>query len=241
MSLFYDPEIAFDSETDFPESFYLNSEESRHCAKVMRMRTGDRVHVANGKGCLFTGNIKSVDQKSCEIEISECKKSEPKGFSLHLAVAPVKNMARFEWFLEKATEIGIDRITPLICSRSEKIHVRSERLKKILVSAMKQSLNLFLPQLNEPVHLSEFIGNNHADAKFIAWCENMDDPLLSKVCPPGKEVIVLIGPEGDFSPEEVSLAKKAAFIPISLGKNRLRTETAALAACFTIHFINKNI
>ena len=205
------------------------------------MREGDTVNITNGSGLLLKGRIRHLDPKACEVDPDEVTQAKAKNFSLHLAVSPVKNMARFEWFLEKSTEIGIDQITPLICKRSEKVHVRNDRLQKILVSSMKQSLNLFLPRLNEPLNFPDLIRDAKADSKYIAWCETSNEPLLSHVCPPGKDVIVLIGPEGDFNSEEVALAIKTGFLPISLGKNRLRTETAALAACFAVNFVNKTI
>lgn len=235
MNLFYDTHLTPDT---LHQDFHLNAEESWHCAKVLRMRVGDEIHLTDGKGGRYTGKLKIIDQKACAIEILSALSTAPRDYSIHLAVSPTKNMARFEWFLEKATEAGIDIITPLICTRSEKISVRTERLNKIITTAMKQSLNVFHPHLSEPTSLSEFIRNYNATQQFIAWCETDDDPLLIKAIKPSSDVIVLIGPEGDFTADEVRLAENAGYLPISLGKNRLRTETAALAACFAIHFVN---
>jgi 16S rRNA (uracil1498-N3)-methyltransferase len=241
MNLFYDPTIAYSQAIPLPFLHFLSEEESKHCVKVLRMRAGDMVHLTNGQGYLFSGKLCTLNPGSCEVEITAFTKHEPSGYSIHIAVAPVKNMSRFEWFLEKATEIGIDQITPLICERSEKITVRTDRLNKIITAAMKQSLNVFHPTLNKPASFGKFIEQTTGNGKFIGWCETKDEPLLSQVCLPEKDVVVLIGPEGDFSPEEVEQAKNAGYLPISLGKNRLRTETAALAACMAVHFANGKI
>lgn len=235
MNLFYDPQI---TPKALHSVFSINTEESWHCAKVLRMRAGEELQITDGKGSLYTGKLILVDPKACVIEILSLNTTFSRDYRLHLAVAPIKNMARFEWFLEKATEIGIDAVTPLVCARSEKISVRSERLNKIITAAMKQSLGVFHPYLNEPDHLADFVRNYSANQKFIAWCETENDPLLVEACKPSTEVIVLIGPEGDFTSDEVRLAENAGYVPISLGKNRLRTETAALTACFAINFVN---
>lgn len=239
MNLFYDPNLA--GTPPLPCYFILKPDESWHAAKVLRLRPGDGLRITDGKGLLYHARLIKLDTKACEIEIYDVKKYKPPAYSIHLAVAPVKNMARFEWFLEKATEVGINEITPLICARSEKISVRTERLNKIITSAMKQSLGMFHPKLNEPAGFKDFIKPSKASAKFIGWCETQSEPLLREVCPPGRDVLVLIGPEGDFTADEVQAAEIAGFIPISLGKNRLRTETAALAACFIAHFVNGGI
>jgi len=236
MNLFYDPLIA--GAPPLPCKFILNPTESWHIAKVLRMRAGENLAITDGAGSVYEARLLLVDPKACELNLDRLTKHDTAAYKIHLAVAPVKNMARFEWFLEKASEAGIDEITPLICARSEKISVRTERLNKIITSAMKQSLGIFHPKLNEPATFNDFIENDHVAEKFIGWCENQNEPLLSQVCPPNRKVIVLIGPEGDFTPGEVLEAKKAGYLPISLGKNRLRTETAALAACFVVHFVN---
>lgn len=239
MNLFYDPN--FKSEFAKPDIFLLNPEESWHCAKVLRMRRGQDISVTNGKGFLFKGILELIDPKGCTIIVSEIIEQAREYFSIHLAVAPVKNMGRYEWFLEKATEFGVDRITPLICERSEKITIRHDRLVKVVVAAMKQSLGNFCPMVEQALGFNDFVKNSEAEEKFIAWCSEQEEPLLSKVCKPNAAVLVLIGPEGDFSAEEVRLAKNEGFIPISLGKKRLRTETAALAACFAVHAANGQI
>lgn len=241
MNLFYDPSIAFDGTTPLPHLHLLAGEESKHCTKVLRMRVGDTIYITNGKGFLFTGKLCTLNPGACEVEIFKADKHEPAGYAVHIAVSPVKNMSRFEWFLEKAAEIGIAQITPLICERSEKISVRTDRLNKILTAAMKQSLGVFHPRLNEQLSFEKFIEQTAASGKFIGWCETKDEPLLSKTCLPDKDVVVLIGPEGDFTPAEAEQAKNAGYLPISLGKNRLRTETAALAACMAVHFANGKI
>jgi 16S rRNA (uracil1498-N3)-methyltransferase len=241
MNLFYDPTITLNQSIPIPFLHFMNEEESRHCVKVLRMRAGNLINLTNGQGLLFTGKLCTLNPVSCEVEITALTNLEPADYSIHIAVAPIKNMSRFEWFLEKATEFGINEITPLICVRSEKISVRTERLNKILTAAMKQSLNVFHPRLNEPVRFGEFIEKANESGKYIGWCETKDEPLFTTVCLPKKDVVVLIGPEGDFTAEEVAMAKKASYLPISLGKSRLRTETAALAACFAVHFVNKKI
>jgi 16S rRNA (uracil1498-N3)-methyltransferase len=241
MQLFYDPTIQSKAGDDFPAIHHLIAEESWHCAKVLRMKAGENITVADGKGSHYTCKILFVNQKSTQLEILSLVTQRPANYRVHIAVAPVKNTSRFEWFLEKATEIGIDVITPLICHHSEKVTVRTDRLNKIITSAMKQSLGFFHPTLNEPVALKDLLNNCQATGKYFGWCGSGDEPLLSGVCQTETDVTVLIGPEGDFSPEEAMLAKNAGFISISLGEKRLRTETAALAACFAVHFANRSI
>jgi 16S rRNA (uracil1498-N3)-methyltransferase len=241
MQLFYDPEIPYDDSRQLPHEFTLNETESWHCVKVLRMRVGDSIRITDGKGRLIAGRLLSLNVKGCEVEILETTGIEARDYSIHIAVAPTKNMARFEWFLEKATEAGIDQITPLLCDRSEKISVRHHRLNKIITAAMKQSLGVYHPILNKPAGFDEFIRQASGSGRYIGWCETKDEPLLSRICLPEKDIVVLIGPEGDFSQEEVEQAKNAGYLPISLGKNRLRTETAALAACFAVHFANGKI
>ncbi|MBE0661288.1 MAG: 16S rRNA (uracil(1498)-N(3))-methyltransferase [Bacteroidales bacterium] len=241
MNLFYDPTITFSPAIPLPFLHFLNEEESRHCVKVLRMRVGNEVYLTNGQGFLFTGKLCTLNPGSCEIEITALTKHEPADYSIHIAVAPIKNMSRFEWFLEKATEIGINEVTPLICARSEKISVRTDRMNKIITAALKQSLGVFHPILNEPVGYKKFLEKTRESGKYIGWCETKDEPLFTSICLPRKDVVVLIGPEGDFTAEEVVLAKETGYLPISLGNNRLRTETAALAACFAVHFVNGKI
>jgi len=235
MNLFYDPQLSYEPSN---KVFYLNAGESMHCAKVLRMRAGDEICITDGRGGLYAGKLISVDPKACAVEILSAQFTPPCNYFIHLAVAPTKNLTRFEWFIEKATEAGVDRITPLVCARSVKASVRTNRLHKVVTAAMKQSLNVFHPRLDEPVAFSDFVARFKATQQFIAWCETDNAPPLIRAIKPSTDVIVLIGPEGDFTQAEVALAENAGYLPISLEKNRLRTETAALAACFAIHFIN---
>lgn len=239
MNLFYDPD--FSSDYANRGIYFLNPEESWHCAKVLRMQQGQNVHVTNGKGSLFKGILEHVDPKGCKIRVGEISEQARSNFSIHLAVAPIKNMARYEWFLEKAAEIGIDRITPLICERSEKISIRHDRLVRVVIAAMKQSLACFCPVVDSPVSFNDFVQSAETEGNFIAWCSDQEEQLFGKVCKPNSAVLVLIGPEGDFTTEEVRRAQTAGFIPISLGKKRLRTETAALTACIVVHTLNGKI
>lgn len=239
MNCFYEPQ--FDSSDITGLNIPLSSDESWHCAKVLRMREGETIRITNGKGWFYKAVLKVVDPKRCEVQITESLRAEARNYSIHIAVAPVKNMVRFEWFLEKATELGIDQITPLICERSEKISVRTDRLNKIMVAAIKQSLGVTMPVIDQPQKFNDFIKQETSALRYIAWMDTKNKNLLSQVCPSGNNIIVLIGPEGDFSETEVMNAKSAGYIPISLGNNRLRTETAALAATMAIHFANKAI
>jgi 16S rRNA (uracil1498-N3)-methyltransferase len=217
----------------------LNEEESRHCIRILRLKNGDTIHLTDGKGNLFESSIIDADPKRCTVGVISIQKEyEKREVLLHLAIAPTKNTARFEWFLEKATEIGIDRITPLICQHSERVRIKLPRLEKVLISAMKQSLKAYLPSLKEPAKFERFIQLPFDGQKFIASCEPDITLPLKSIYPKDSNVLILIGPEGDFSQEEIINAKKTGFIPISLGKSRLRTETAGIVACHTINLIN---
>jgi len=234
MQLFYNPDISAATET-----FIFDKEESRHIIKVLRKTTGDKVYVTNGLGSLFKTEIAIASDSKCAVKIIGEQKSEPLGFHLHLAVAPTKMNDRYEWFLEKATEIGISEITPLICDRSERTQVKIERFEKILVSAMKQSNQYFLPKLNEAVTFREFLKVRLGGQKFIAHCEESDKRSLKNELSTGSDVAILIGPEGDFTEKEIALALENSFIPVSLGETRLRTETAAIVACHSVIFSNE--
>ncbi len=232
MNLFYAPEIN-------GQFYSLAEEESKHIIRVLRMKTGDTVFFTNGKGMFFDCRISDANPKSCEVEIIAQKPgSDKRPFYLHMAVAPTKNLNRFEWFLEKSTEIGVDRITPVICSHSERKVVKTERLKRVLTAAMKQSVKSFHPQLDEVTSFSEIIEQPFAGEKFIAYIDNAVTLELSKAYTPGKNALILIGPEGDFSPKEVELAKQNGFVPVRLGPSRLRTETAGVVACHTVNLLN---
>jgi len=231
MQLFYAPDIR--------EIAELPEDEARHAIRVLRLTEGDTIELTDGKGFFYKAVITHAHPKHCEIHIVEEWQPKPLGdFYLHIAVAPTKNMDRLEWFAEKATEIGINEITCLNCRYSERKEVKTSRLEKILVSAMKQSLKATLPHLNEMTKFKEFVKQPFDGRKFIAHCEEGAKSLLKKTYQPGENALILIGPEGDFSPEEISLALENGFEPISLGNSRLRTETAALVACHTVHVCN---
>jgi 16S rRNA (uracil1498-N3)-methyltransferase len=248
MNLFYTPDILGDL-------YSLNEEESRHCSKVLRLSEGDTIHLTDGKGTLFEARITSAKSRQVAVEvISRQDGFGKRDYYLHMAVAPTKNIDRFEWFLEKATEIGVDEITPLICDHSERRHLRTDRLEKVTTAAMKQSLKAYHPKLNEPIHISKFLtaqytdfpappfpslpANPLPDNKYIAYIIS-GTPLLKQLYQKGNSATILIGPEGDFSPDEVEAAKKSGYHVISLGESRLRTETAAIVACHTIGLLNQ--
>lgn len=236
MQLFYTPNIEkTDKHIIFPK------DESRHIAKVLRKNQGDILKVTNGKGCLFTAEIIEANPKQCLAKIIKVEEEASKPYRLHLVVAPTKMNDRYEWFLEKATEIGIDEITPIICDHSERKTIKLNRYERVLQSAMKQSLHYSLPMLNEAISFSEFITTEIKGQKFIAHCEE-DIPRISlkNEAKVKEKVTILIGPEGDFSPEEIKLALENEWRAVSLGDSRLRTETAAIVACHTIALINQD-
>jgi len=234
MQLFYNPDISEKSNT-----FSFAKDESRHIIKVLRKKTGDTLHITNGKGYLFTAEITIADQKNCVVNIINSVFKKPTDYKLHLAVAPTKMNDRYEWFLEKATEIGITSITPIYCDHSERKKVKIDRFEKILQSAMKQSLHLYLPILNEPISFKDYINQDFSGDLFIAHCEETDKKSLKNEIKPNTETTILIGPEGDFSVNEIETAIKNKFIPVTLGNTRLRTETAAIVACHSVAFINE--
>jgi len=236
MQLFYNPNISkLEKEVTF------DKEESRHIVKVLRMKDGDTFKITNGKGSFFSAEIISANPKGCLVKILSEEFQQPLPYQLHLAVAPTKLNDRYEWFLEKATEIGISEITPIICDHSERKTIKPERYEKILQSAMKQSLKAYLPVLNEAVSYKDFINSekNSEGLKCIAHCEETDKKSLKSVLKQNQKITILIGPEGDFSSEEIELAKQAGFIPVTLGESRLRTETAAVVACHSVAFVNE--
>lgn len=241
MQLFYLPGININESFKAGNHFLnLSAEESVHAVKVMRMKPGDRLKVTDGIGNIALAEIDDPNPKACNVRIINVSVAEEKNFRLNIAIAPTKNIARFEWFLEKATEFGIDQITPVYCDHSERQKLRTDRMEKILVAAMKQSLNAYLPVLNQPVNLEQLIKNNSGRLNcFIAWVDDLPRPHLKDACKPGEDALVLIGPEGDFSPREIKLALSNGFTPVSLGKARLRTETAALASCFIVNLLNE--
>lgn len=228
MWLFYTPDIK-----DYME---LPQEEAGHCIRVLRMKEGDRIRLTDGRGAFYEAVISAVTGKRCLVHVEKKEIQEPlwKGY-LHIAMAPTKLMDRNEWFLEKAVEIGVDEVTFLKTTHSERDVIKMDRIEKIAVSAMKQSQKATLPMLNGMTSLRSFIERGFDGDKFIAHCEPGSKVLLQDAVVPGHNSLVLIGPEGDFSPEEIEMALKAGFKPISLGPSRLRTETAALVA---VHIMN---
>ncbi|MBE0647816.1 MAG: 16S rRNA (uracil(1498)-N(3))-methyltransferase [Bacteroidales bacterium] len=223
MNLFFSPDIT-------PPSHLFDKEESAHIVRVLRLKEGDSLHLTDGQGNLYEAAIQRADPKRCEVSLHTHTLTPSHPHPLHIAIAPTKNINRFEWFLEKATEIGISEITPLVCAHSERTVVKTERLAKVLVAAMKQSLKTWLPVLHESQHFGKLIRQPFSGQKFIAYCETGSEELLQKIYVRGKPTLILIGPEGDFSPEEVEQAVKEGFIPVSLGNSRLRTETAGVVA-----------
>lgn len=234
MQLFYNPEIK-----ETTTEFTFPKEESKHIVKVLRKREGDILYITNGNGWLFESKITIADVKHCQVTIISSKQQLKKAYSLHLAVAPTKMNDRYEWFLEKATEIGVDTITPIICDHSERKVIKPERFEKILQSAMKQSLNCYLPKLNPATPYKSFIDQTHSGQLFIAHCEESERRSLKAELTSKKDVTILIGPEGDFSVKEIEMALQKQFIPVTLGNTRLRTETAAIVACHTVALINE--
>ncbi len=233
MQLFYNPSIS-ESQT----SFIFDKEESKHIIKVLRKQERDILHVTNGLGYLFTTEIALASDSKCTVNVLSYIKQDAPKFYLHLAVAPTKMNERYEWFLEKATEIGIQEITPIICDHSERKIIKIDRYQKIIESAMKQSLHFYLPKLNEPILLKDFLKKDFKGQKFIAHCEESNKKSLKSQIIPKEDVTLLIGPEGDFSIKEIEIALNNKYNPISLGETRLRTETAALVACHSVVFIN---
>ncbi|MCF6128857.1 16S rRNA (uracil(1498)-N(3))-methyltransferase [Flavobacterium sp. AS60] len=234
MQLFYNPNI-----TETQTSFVFDKEESKHIIKVLRKKESDILHVTNGLGFLFTTKITIASDNKCTVKIVSFEKQQASKFHLHLAVAPTKMNERYEWFLEKATEIGIQEITPIICEHSERKVIKIDRFQKILESAMKQSLHYYLPKLNEPISFKDFVKTQNSGQLFIAHCEETAKKSLKNELKPNEDVTILIGPEGDFSVKEIQQAIAANFIPVSLGTTRLRTETAAIVACHSVVFKNE--
>jgi 16S rRNA (uracil1498-N3)-methyltransferase len=232
MNIFYLPEFQ-------SGEIILNEEESGHAVKVLRLKEKDPVLLVDGKGSLLEGEITTAHPKKCKIKVLSVKEEfGKKKYRLHLAVAPTKNSDRMEWLVEKATEIGLDEFTPLICRYSERKQIHLNRLVKVAVAAMKQSLKAYLPAIHEMIPFEKFISQDFQAKKFIAHCGRGEKPHLFSLTPDKEDILVLIGPEGDFSPEEINSAKEFGFQEISLGNSRLRTETAAVAACHIVALCN---
>jgi 16S rRNA (uracil1498-N3)-methyltransferase len=230
MRLFYHPYPTSDS--------FLSEEESLHAVKVLRLQEGDTIRLMDGKGYWYDAKITKAHAKKCTFQIVQQSSLAPRrSYRLHIAVAPTKSIDRTEWFVEKAVEAGIDEISFLQCEHSERKNINLERFEKIVVSALKQSTNLYLPTLHPMVPFRQFAAQALSSQKFIAHLEDGERKLLKNELAATDDILILIGPEGDFSPEEIDFALKQGFAPVSLGESRLRTETAALAACFTCHIV----
>ncbi|TCD02820.1 16S rRNA (uracil(1498)-N(3))-methyltransferase [Pedobacter psychroterrae] len=234
MHVFYTPDIDSDQ-------YVLNDEESRHCVKVLRLIIGAQVFLIDGKGGLYKAEIISETKRNVGLRVLESTKEyQKRNHHLHIAVAPTKNIDRIEWFLEKATEIGIDEITPIICDRSERRVVKEDRLNKVITAAVKQSLQAYHPVLNPQINLSDFLNTPNDSNKMIAHCiSEASRQYIDQVALPKQRYTILIGPEGDFTPDEIALALQFGYKPLTLGNTRLRTETAALEACFEVNYINR--
>ncbi|MEZ4971051.1 MAG: 16S rRNA (uracil(1498)-N(3))-methyltransferase [Flavobacteriaceae bacterium] len=233
MQLFYHPEL--DKNTD---QFIFPPDESRHISKVLRKSSGDILQVTNGKGLWFEAVILIPDHKKCSAKIISLTQVPQKPYQLHMVVAPTKLNDRFEWFLEKATEIGVHQITPIICEHSERRVLKMDRMEKVLLAAMKQSLQSYLPQLNPAISFKEYMAKSKNGKLYLAHCAEDNKTELYHCAEAQKDATILIGPEGDFSPDEIQLALDNGFRAVALGNTRLRTETAAIVACTTFALIN---
>jgi 16S rRNA (uracil1498-N3)-methyltransferase len=234
MQVFYAPDVSGDNHI-------LDEKESRHIIRVLRMKKGASVRLIDGKGNLYEGIITDTDQRKCAIGIvSVTKNYEKRSYRLHIAMSLLKNTERFEWFVEKSVEIGIDEITPLICRNTEKPGMKTERIQNIIISAMKQSLKAQKTILNEPCLFGDFLKRDTEGIVMLAHCsDNVARKGIAEVYKKGEPAVIMIGPEGDFSEEETAMAVKKGIIPIHLGNSRLRTETAGVAACHSVYFINQ--
>lgn len=233
MHLFYTPDISADY-------FTLNEEESKHCIKVLRLQNGDEVSLVDGRGGFYKASILDAHPKRTLLKIVDTRQHYAKrNHYLHIAIAPTKNIERTEWFLEKATEIGIDEISLVISDHSERREVKPERLNRVIASAMKQSIKAYHPVLNQSVSFHQFIQGRHQSQRFIAHCMEGHKKSLKQEISLQSDYLIMIGPEGDFTASEVAMALEFGFTAITLGDSRLRTETAALEACFEINFLNR--
>lgn len=233
MIQFYSPDIE--------STRQLGEEESGHCCRVLRKKEGDEIRVTDGKGNIFHCKIILAHPKHTEVEILNKEKVEGKSYKLVLAVAPTKNSDRIEWMVEKAVEIGVDKIVLLKCERSERKHLRTDRLQRIMISAMNQSLSAYYPEIEELSSYEDFVKNVPQDYdKFFGYCsENFPRKDFVKECKAGKDMVVMIGPEGDFTIDEVNKAVDNGFLPVTLGEKRLRTETAGVFAVCAVNIINQ--
>ena len=231
MNLFYQPLIL--QGIDF-----LDPEESRHCIKVLRKTKGDVIRITDGKGNYYDAHIVAPDARQCIFQITKTFPQNKKPFTIHIAIAPTKNSDRFEWFIEKAVEIGVDRITPLRCQHSERTSIKIERIEKVAISAIKQSVKSRMPHISDIVNFDKLILEDGRAQKFIAFVDHTNPDHLKNVARPMGEYLVVIGPEGDFSTDELNAAIAHGFRKVSLGDSRLRTETAGIVACHTLSLLH---
>jgi len=230
--LFYTPDLTTDI-------YLLSEEESKHCTRVLRLQQGDTVYLVDGMGGMYTAIIQDANTKKCQLQVIDKQHEYGKlPYSTHIAVAPTKNMDRMEWFIEKAVEIGVTEITFLLCEHSERRNLKLDRLEKIAVSAMKQSQKGYLPLLHELTPYLHFVKKSNPDFTYIAHLEEDASHSIKDYYKFGQPHCIMIGPEGDFSSAEIATAYKAGIKPVTLGKSRLRTETAALVACHTLHVLH---
>jgi 16S rRNA (uracil1498-N3)-methyltransferase len=234
MQIFYSTEIEGDI-------CRLDKNESSHCLKVLRLREGSSIKIVDGYGNLYEGIISVPDIRNCEVRITDIIQNfESRRYRLHIAISPLKNTERFEWFTEKCVEIGIDEITPLICHNTEKPGIRYDRVNNIILSAMKQSIKAFRPVLNKPVDFSSFVRSEQQGVKMIPTCsKTIDRSKIDQIYSTGDDAVILIGPEGDFTVNEIDLAISSGYKAVHLGTSRLRAETAGVAACYSIYNINQ--
>lgn len=234
MNLFYVPDVKGDL-------FTLGEDESRHAIKVLRLKEEDSISLIDGVGGIYKCSIVEAHHKRCLVKVLSVEREfEKRNFSVQIAIAPTKSIDRVEWFVEKATEIGIDRVSPILCERSERKRIKEERLVRVAVSGAKQSLKAYVPVVDELTPFKKFVESDLPPNRYIAHCEDFNDRVLFKdLVTKGEDCVILIGPEGDFSLDEISLATANGFKQISLGNSRLRTETAALVAVHTVALLNE--
>jgi len=231
--LFYTPEISNE------KTYTLNESESKHAIRVLRLKENDKLTLVNGKGTFFNAIISDGNPKKCKVDIIKTLEEKKGNPNLHIALAPTKNNDRTEWFIEKCTEIGISEITPILCKHSERKKIKQERFVKTAISAMKQSLKATLPVVNELSTFKDFVKIPFEGKKYIAHCYSENQKHYKEIYKKGENSLILIGPEGDFSPEEVKLAIEKGFEPITFGTSRLRTETAGIMACAIFNLLNE--
>lgn len=231
MALFYQPEIP-------AGVHYLDQEESRHCIKVLRHNAGDTIKVLDGKGSIYEARITTASQKECAFEIINTTTQDKPAHYIHIAIAPTKNLDRMEWFIEKAVEIGIQEVSFVLCKNSERRVLKTDRLERKAVSALKQSQGSYMPRINELLSYPDFITKVQEKRRYIAYVDFSNPDKLYQIAKPAEKYCILIGPEGDFTEDELEMAINNGFQKVSLGNSRLRTETAGLAACHVLNIIN---